>query len=260
MADSSKLPYNLDKLNWDPSHHFNGQNRYGYTGKGRKLGDAMLQCETCMQWFHGKEVSCLTEQDVFVAFQRNYRFSCRICSGGSEQFSLLTNTWSWIVVTALHNLQLPLDMKNNDVMEVTTRLPGERRWVPVDEITEWIRDHWGSLCHGRSIAQLEEGNAVRKCLAHSDGTCTLNHDKTEATLRNLHPTKLFMKPVKNVTVAASAVRPPPAAAPRSYMPNPNIFVFQPASPRVHIHKKHTRPAHLLFNSAASLLSDHRPSY
>lgn len=169
MADGSKLSYNLDKLTWDTAHHFNSQNRYSYTGKGRKLGDAMLQCETCMQWFHAKDVSCLTERDRFVAFQRNYRFCCRICSGGSEQFSLLTNTWSCIVLTALHNLQLPLDMKNGEVVEVATKLADVRRWVPLDEVVQWIRDHWGSLCHGRSQAQLDEGNAARKCLAHMDG-------------------------------------------------------------------------------------------
>jgi hypothetical protein len=58
MADgAAKLPYNVDKLSWDVAHHFNSQNKYGYTGKGRRLGDAMLQCETCLQWFPAREVS-----------------------------------------------------------------------------------------------------------------------------------------------------------------------------------------------------------
>lgn len=33
-----------------------------------------------MQWFHAKDVACLKPEDGFVAFQRNYRFVCRICA------------------------------------------------------------------------------------------------------------------------------------------------------------------------------------
>jgi hypothetical protein len=53
---SETLPYSLKHLTWDAAHQFNSQNRYGYSGKGRKLSEAMLQCEVCDQWFHLKEV------------------------------------------------------------------------------------------------------------------------------------------------------------------------------------------------------------
>lgn len=206
MGESSKLPYNLDKLTWDSAHHFNAQNKYSYTGKGRRLGDPMLQCESCLQWFFSKDVGCLPKEGRFVAFQRNYRFSCRICASGTEQFSLLTNSWSAVVVTALHNLQLPLELKNSEVMEVTSRSPVIRKWVSIDEIIEWIRNHWGSLCHGRSITQLE-GNAVRKCLAHMEYVINMNQDKTGVSLKSFHPTRLLMKPMRNMTVSASAALP-----------------------------------------------------
>ena len=55
MATES-LPYSLKNLTWDAAHQFNSQNRYGYTGKCRKLSDAVMQCEVCDQWFHLKEV------------------------------------------------------------------------------------------------------------------------------------------------------------------------------------------------------------
>ena len=56
MASSETLPYSLKTLTWDNAHQFNAQNKYGYTGKPRKLRDPMLQCEVCDQWFHLKEV------------------------------------------------------------------------------------------------------------------------------------------------------------------------------------------------------------
>ena len=37
MAES--LPYKLETLTWDQAHQFNSQNRYGYTGKGKKLSE-----------------------------------------------------------------------------------------------------------------------------------------------------------------------------------------------------------------------------
>ena len=108
MSDE-KLPYSLKNLQWDANHFFNTQNKYSYTGKGRKLGDAALQCDLCEQWFLLKDVACVPKDAGFVPFQRNYRFSCRICTQGSEQFELQTNTWTSIVLTAVYNLLLTDD-------------------------------------------------------------------------------------------------------------------------------------------------------
>ena len=101
-----KLPYKLTALNWDEAHHFNSQNRYGYTGRKRKLCDPALQCDTCEQWFLVDEVGCVGADAGFVAFQRNYRFTCRVCGAGQEHFEVLTNTWSSIALTAMYNLLL----------------------------------------------------------------------------------------------------------------------------------------------------------
>ena len=111
MASSSgeSLPYSLKTLQWDPLHHFNAQNKYSYSGKGRKLCDPMLQCDMCEQWFHLDETACVPKDAKFVPFQRNYRFSCRLCAGGTEQFELQMNTWTSVVLTALYNLLLSPD-------------------------------------------------------------------------------------------------------------------------------------------------------
>ena len=112
MASSSaaeSFPYNLKTLQWDALHHFNSQNKYGYLGKGRKLGDPVLQCDLCEQWFLLKDVACVPKDAGFVPFQRNYRFTCRVCGVGQEHFEVLTNTWSSIAMTAMYNLLLTDD-------------------------------------------------------------------------------------------------------------------------------------------------------
>ena len=99
-----KLPYRLEALVWDAQHHFNQQNRYGYNGKTwRKYCDPMLMCEMCDQWFACHEVTCMPQGAQFVPFQRNYRFTCRVCGAGQEHFEVLTNTWSSIALTAMYS-------------------------------------------------------------------------------------------------------------------------------------------------------------
>jgi len=209
-----KFSYNLDNLRWDAAHHFNEQNRYSYTGRGRKLGDPALQCERCMQWFHAKDTSCVPEEVGFVPFQRNYRFTCRVCTGAKELFEVLPNTWSSIVLTAVYNLLLSDDRAT---------IGESRKTASVKDIVEWIQSHWGSLTSGRSLPQLLENNAVPKCLHHSHnaGLLIVSADKTEVSLRSLAHAKLHLKPLLNGTVAANAaVRRP--APPRPGAPAPPV--------------------------------------
>ena len=189
MASSSApetLPYSLKTLQWDAMHHFNSNNKYSYSGKGRKLSDPMLQCDMCEQWFHLKEVSCVSKDVAFVPFQRNYRFSCRICTAGPEQFELQTNTWTSIVLTAIYNLLLSSDG--------TTLNAGE--WVKVQDVVTWVQEHWGGLTAGRNLAQLIENAAVPKCLlyAQNSQTFTVSDDRSEVLLRHVAPSKLLLKP------------------------------------------------------------------
>ena len=189
MAASSgpeTLPYSLKTLQWDAMHHFNVNNKYSYSGKGRKLADPMLQCDMCEQWFHLNEVSCVKKDVAFVPFQRNYRFSCRICTAGAEQFELQTNTWTSIVLTAIYNLLLSADG--------STLNAGE--WIKVQDVVAWVQEHWGGLTSGRNLAQLLENAAVQKCLlyAQNSQTFTVSEDRSQVLLRHVAPSKLLLKP------------------------------------------------------------------
>ena len=157
-SGKEELPYALKQLNWDSLHHFNSQNTYGYKGEERLLSDAMLQCDMCEQWFFNSEVACVPKEAApFVPFQRNYRFSCRICTGGAEQFELQTNTWTSIVLTAIYNLLLSDDGSSLKAGE----------WLKVKDVVAWVQSHWGGLAAGRNQAQMLENSAVSKCLLYT---------------------------------------------------------------------------------------------
>ena len=191
-------------------HHFNANNKYSYSGKGRKLGDPVLQCDVCEQWFHLKEVSCVPKEAAFVPFQRNYRFSCKVCTGGAEQFELQTNTWTSIVLTALYNLLL-----TDDGTSLSAGV-----WVKVADIVTWIQEHWGSLTSGRNMAQLLENAAVPKCLMYAQNaqTFTVSDDRSEVLLKHVAHAKLLLKPHVSSAVPglvkvgnkAAAAKPEPA--------------------------------------------------
>ena len=76
--------------------------------------------------------------ESFVPFQRNYRFTCRICKQGPEEFEVQSNTWTSIVVTAMYNLLLCDD---NSSLRAGA-------WIKVSEIVDWLKEHWGSLAAG----------------------------------------------------------------------------------------------------------------
>ena len=201
------LPYRLDGLQWDSAHHFNSDNKYSYSGKQRKLGDPMLQCEMCMQFFHRDETQ-LSQAHNFVPFQTNYRFVCKICSQNEEKIEFLDNSWSAIVATALHNLQLPLAATNKEMCDSSARITPVRSAVPLTEVARWIRNNWGSLCLGRHEPQLEDVATISRSVVHLDYV-NYNADKGEVQLRHLLPTKLILKPVMNSMVTSSS-----AAAPK----------------------------------------------
>ena len=178
-----KLPYRLEALIWDPQHNFNQQKRYGYEGKNtwKKFTDPHLLCEMCDQWFPAHETTCIPQDATIVPFQRNYRFTCRVCGVGQEHFEVLTNTWSSIAMTAMYNLLLTED---------GTSLVKKEKSLKVADVVAWVRAHWGSLTMGRDLQQLENNQSVQKCLYHmhdpskagKDGPIlVLTDDRSEVT-------------------------------------------------------------------------------
>ena len=141
----------------------------------------------------------------FVPFQRNYRFTCRVCGAGQEHFEVLTNTWSSIALTAMYNLLLT---------ENGASFVAKERWLKVADVVAWVRAHWGSLCMGRDLAQLEGNQCITKCLYHlaSGGAAAagkegplvqLSADRAEVKLlQHLDTARLQIKPLNATTIPA----------------------------------------------------------
>lgn len=66
---ATSLPYELSKLTWDAEHHTNRENMYCYCGKPGQFHSKMLQCMTCLQWFH--------EGEYRVTFMVSWLTVCR---------------------------------------------------------------------------------------------------------------------------------------------------------------------------------------
>ncbi|KAL3927395.1 MAG: hypothetical protein SGPRY_002840 [Prymnesium sp.] len=115
----------------------------------------MLQATLICPWSPREKVSCVQESDKFVAFQRNYRFQCRVCVGGEEKFELLPNSWTSIVLTAVYNLLLS---------DNGTTLGDCTKWLKIKEIAQWIEQHSGSLTTGRDVQRIGEVDTVLKSL------------------------------------------------------------------------------------------------
>ena len=183
-AAAPALPYSIKSLTWDNNHHFNSQNKYGYLGTKRKLSDPMLQCEMCEQWFFLTEVGCVPKETKFVPFQRNYRFSCRVCTAGPEHFELQTNTWTSIVLTALYNLQL-----SEDGTSLKAGVSSN-----VNDVVSWVQEHWGGLTCGRNLSQMLDNSAIPKCLQYpaNSNLFSLSEDRSKVTLKHVSPSKLLL--------------------------------------------------------------------
>ncbi len=52
VAEPQSLPYDSEALVWDQAHATNTSNRYCYCGRGRFIGEAMLLCSGCRNFFH----------------------------------------------------------------------------------------------------------------------------------------------------------------------------------------------------------------
>ena len=51
-AARKELPYEFDSLVWDENHTRNDRERFCYCGENGDWYRRMLQCQSCLQWFH----------------------------------------------------------------------------------------------------------------------------------------------------------------------------------------------------------------
>ena len=107
-------------------------------------------------------------------------------------------------MTAMYNLLLT---------ENGTSFVAKEKWLKVAEVVAWVRAHWGALCMGRDLAQLEENKSINKCLYHMASSdpakagkegplVQLSVDRAEVKLHHLDTARLQIKPLNATTIPA----------------------------------------------------------
>lgn len=110
-AAEMEMPYDASTLHWDEAHLFNSEDVYCYCGRGADRSTAMLACHVCSNLFHQRayaplalrlgaqrarcsRAGCTSQpaHSVLLA-DRAYRFVCRHCNNGTEQFTRHVQVW-----------------------------------------------------------------------------------------------------------------------------------------------------------------------
>lgn len=100
----SCLPYELSDLEWDDSHRTNEQLKYCYCGGNGHYYSKMLQCYTCLQWFHEACIQAL--ETPLLYGDHYYSFKCSVCSGGKEFVKKVVMEWPDMIGLVINNLVL----------------------------------------------------------------------------------------------------------------------------------------------------------
>lgn len=109
-----ELPYKFDNLVWDANHTRNDHDKYCYCGESGDWYRKMLQCNSCLQWFHQE---CLRTSTLPILFgDRFFDFCCALCGpvskatdSGEETLVRLDMSW----VEALHIVLFHLTVMNS---------------------------------------------------------------------------------------------------------------------------------------------------
>ncbi|KAH3861122.1 hypothetical protein DPMN_024050 [Dreissena polymorpha] len=100
-----------------------------YCGKGRNLGSAELQCQTCSKWYHQDCTGCNIGSSI--PFMCNYIYQCKHCGpNGLESFQKKLASFQQICYTTLANLTY-MFRDENRVMFSRDR-----------EIIPFVEKHW----------------------------------------------------------------------------------------------------------------------
>lgn len=130
----NELPYDFASLKWDVNHTKNDKQRYCYCGEPGDWYKKMIQCHTCLQWFHQE---CLrTSTPEMLGGDRFFEFGCALCmSDGKECLKRLDMSWVEALHLVLFNLSVNNSKKYHDLR--TSILPFFKRKLQCLQGPDW---------------------------------------------------------------------------------------------------------------------------
>ncbi|KAI8084834.1 uncharacterized protein BX664DRAFT_173499 [Halteromyces radiatus] len=142
MTPVHTLPYDLSSLTWNDDHTNNDQDKYCYCGKGYSEHKTMMQCSTCLQFFHSACVSSVKRPllygDIF------YEFQCSVCTQAEEKYTREVMKWKQAVQLILYHLTKQRRLSKG-------KQPEHFYFRFTEEICKLVEENWDVLLWDREM-------------------------------------------------------------------------------------------------------------